>query len=235
MTSTAFPYSRSTTPVDKVVYGHSYVADATRQQHFSMISRETDAKIFKSQYLHLEKQLIESFNYVAPCQKNASAYSINFAQIIKQSANLFELISKHVYLQLYSCNADEVKKLKIKNFLSLDREAGYSNLEVGAFQQYDNFTNQEVYKPFMSLLGWDKASPIQDAEIPQWWTANNKLKHSNAGLENYGTLEKSFSSVAAVFVALHCIYGHGFLFGLDTDPQGFINLESPKTNIFFVK
>jgi hypothetical protein len=83
-----------------------------------------------------------------------------------------------LYGQFYDYGNDY---LNIYNYLSLDKHLEFSEAEINSFLFYDQFdASVEVYHPFDSISGWDKVSSIQSSHIPKWWTAYNKLKHTNS-------------------------------------------------------
>lgn len=61
--------------------------------------------------------------------------------------------------------------------------------------------------------------------MPSWWTASNKLKHTNSGLAAHGTLENAIAAVGAAFSFLHAVFGPGLVYGLDMDGNGVIHQE----------
>ena len=77
----------------------------------------TEAKVFESQYESIADELADSFAYVSPANDNGSTYSVKFAEIIKNAANVFELISRKLYEQFYN----EKDEINIFNYLALDR------------------------------------------------------------------------------------------------------------------
>ncbi len=187
--------------------------------------------MFVSQYFYIEKQLLDTFSFVSPSEKNKTTYSIIFASIIRNSANLFELISKTIYSEIFTCTKKQKNNLKIKNFLSLEAYGNYSQVKLLSVYLHDSFESKEVYEPFINIKDWDKKSEVLSSHIPKWWTANNKLKHSNTGLPDYGTLENAIAAVASVFVSLHVNYGPGLLWSADINRDDQI-IESPKSLLF---
>ncbi|MRN56377.1 hypothetical protein [Paenibacillus monticola] len=96
---------------------------------YSGKSLEEEKKIFqkktsqnvmriRSQFLLIEKEMIKTFDYVEPNNNNLKTNSIRFASIIRESCNLFELVSKEVYINLFEVPAG--KQINIFNYLSLD-------------------------------------------------------------------------------------------------------------------
>jgi len=61
--------------------------------------------------------------------------------------------------------------------------------------------------------------------IPTWWTAHNRLKHTNESLAQDATLENAMAAVAASFVAISCAYGMGVVYGHLIEYDGSIRGE----------
>jgi hypothetical protein len=224
-----FPYPSTGIAVVDIIYGTQWDFELSKRYYSRQHSHE--ATVFLSQYLYIENQLHETFNYVSPSEGNKNTYSIVFASIIKSSANLFELVSRHIYSELYKCTTPQLKGLKIKQFLSLIAHADYTAIKLSSFHFQGSFSAPEVYEPFEKVKSWDRVSEIQCCHIPEWWTANNKLKHSNVGLAEFGTLQNAIAAVAAVFVVLHIIYGGGMVWGMKINESDQL-VESPKSILF---
>ncbi len=191
-----------------------------------------DAKIYKSQFLNVEDMLLQSFQFVSPASSNAKAYSTKFASVIKEAANIYELISRNLYTQFFTCSPSGQKQLKVFNYLALDARLNLSNQHIDSFLFYDTFDHSpEIYQPFKALEMWDKSSPLTSQHIPTWWTAYNKLKHTNEGLNVYATLEQAIAAVAAVFVMLHTVYGPGVVYGFLVDMQNILHTP-PVSKVF---
>lgn len=83
-------------------------------------------------------------------------------------------------------------------------------------------SSTKARSPFASLRSWSKTQRLLDSKhVPSWWTAYNKIKikHTNDGIEQCGTLENAVASLAAVFLVLHKRYGYGLVFGMQPDPS----------------
>lgn len=212
---TAFPFNPTTTPPADII------RMATTYDSFSKIHNDlrqsTDAIVLKAQYMELDRRLAELFSYVAPADGNKATYSVTLATLIRNAASLFELGSRWLYPQLFESGKAD---LCIFHYLSLDKFTKASNIELSSSQFYDKFAPQQVSSPFISLKNWDKASALTDKHIPPWWTASNKLKHTNAGLITYGTLENAIAAVGGSFAFLHAVFGPGMVFGTYVDERG---------------
>lgn len=197
--------------------------------HYFQRALSEQAKILKSQYFTIEEELARSFLFISPSDSNGIAYSIKFAEIIRAAANAYEIICRSVYEQIYVAPYD----INIFNYLALDEKAGFSNLIARSLATLDDFpTYQEVKRPFISLTTWNKASPVQSTHVPGWWTAYNKIKHSNTGLKNHATLANAIAAVAAIFLLINKVYGPGVVSGPLIDAKGAFH-TIPTSTLFF--
>jgi hypothetical protein len=224
----AFPFNRTEVPESDLICGSEGTASFS-QLHYER-RHSTDARVFKAQYFELDKRLLELFSYIAPTEANKSTHSVTLATIIRNAATLFELGSRWLYPQIFHHNGSA---LKIAHYLSLDRFTKASSITLRSFQFYDQFSSPQVYRPFVSLADWDQSVELSQQHIPAWWTASNKLKHTNSGLQQYGTLENAISSVGAAFAFLHTVFGPGMVFGIDVDAEGQIYPEIA-SSVFYI-
>lgn len=215
-----FPDPRTGVAIDEIVRGKED-AGSFSGVHYER-RRSADAIVFKAQYLDLDNRLLEVFSYVAPADANRSTYSVTLANLVKSAANLFELGSRWLYVQIF---ASGERDLKVWDYLSLAKFTRVASLKIWSTQFYDELQSTEVYEPFSSLAGWDGATDLGSQHVPPWWTASNKLKHTNSGLAEYGTLENAIAAVGATFLFLHAVFGPGLVYGLDMDEEGFIHQE----------
>lgn len=217
----AFPFPRSPAKAEDLIRSKETYDDFS-QIHYER-RHSTDAVMFKAQYMELDKRLLEIFSYVAPADANLTTYSVTLGALVKNAANLFELGSRWLYPLLFDSGGAD---LKIFHYLSLDKFTGASSVKLRSFQFYDQFRSPQIYRPFCSLDSWDRASALSPQHIPTWWTASNKLKHTNSGLQNYGTLGNAIAAVGASFAFLHTVFGPGQVDGIDVDDEGVIHNEA---------
>ncbi len=168
-------------------------------------SRSPEAKTHRLQYLTIEESLDESFRYVSPCDANADTFSFKFAEIIRSAANMYELVSKHLYRRFYAPEDD----LNIFNYLALDIHLGLADQSVLLAAGLDDFpSHPEVTKPFAKLIAWDKLSEVTSDHVPEWWNAYNAIKHADF---RKATLANAIEALASVFLVIDRIYGFGVL------------------------
>ncbi|WP_063564031.1 hypothetical protein [Paenibacillus sp. O199] len=188
---------------------------------YSGKSLEEEKKIFqkktsqnvmriRSQFLQIEKEMIKTFDYVEPNNNNLKTNSIRFASIIRESCNLFELVSREVYINLFE--VPDEKRINIFNYLSLDGIMNFSNVCLSSPYIPSMIDDKHKFLPFKELIKWDKSSPVNSKFLPKWWSVYNKIKHSNDGIDN-ATLENALLSVGGVYVLINGVYGDGVLVG----------------------
>jgi len=209
-----FPYKQKHMKVDNVFFNIDRWNDLKYRDFYLDKRKKREALVFRAQYKQIEKRMIETSDFVTLSNSNKDCFSIVFAEIIKSSAGLFEVLSKYVYSQIFEVNkTKDIKGLNIFDYLSLDKFGRFSLQEISSIYLLSPFDSAEVYQPFHALKDWDKESKIKDNQIPKWWTSYNKIKHSNEGLEKYATLENSLGALGGVFVFLQSIYSFGYMSG----------------------
>jgi hypothetical protein len=190
----------------------------------------TEAKVFDSQYSSITAELSDSFTYVSPANNNGKTYSVKFAEIIKNAANVYELISRVLYGRFYN----DKDKINIFNFLALDVHVDFSRVKLNPYACYDLFPDfPEVTHPFVKLSAWDRCSLVEERHKPGWWTAYNKLKHSNSGLQQHATLANAIAAAAAIHVLISKTYGFGRAAGGDVTKPEDAKYTVSRSKIFF--
>jgi hypothetical protein len=225
---TAFRFNRTQVPESHLVRAQEDY-DSYSRHHYER-RHSLDAAVFKAQFIELDKRLLDLFSYVAPAEANKATYSVTLATIIRNAASLFELGSRWLLPQAFDCVDRE---LNIFHYLYLDKITQASSIILRSFQFYDQFSSAQVYQPFVVLENWDQSSLPDSAHVPVWWTASNKLKHTNSGLRDYGTLENAIAAVGACFAFLHAVFGPGMVYGVDVDEGGVLHNEIT-SSIFFL-
>src|ERR1700722_11173547 len=198
-----FPIRNPSYPHDyQIVYTDGF--DHTKPEYRSMYKRsqDTNARLARFQYLGIEEELERSFRYVSPIDDNANAYSLKFAEIIRSAANAYEIVARALYAKFYN----DTDAINIFNYLGLDHHLHLSDQTVSHFAALGNFAaHPEVCRPFAALACWDRNSGTQEKHKPAWWTAYNKVKHSNEGLKDHATLANAMAATAAGFLMIERI------------------------------
>lgn len=170
----------------------------------------------KLQYFTTERELINSFHYVNPVLENLSTSSVKFATIIRESSNLFEQIARIIYNKLFVVTGS----INIYNYLSLDKFLDFQNSKLHCpILQNIAINKPLLLNPFYEMSTWDKDSRIEDAFIPKWWTAYNKIKHSPTELTVYSTLENAVRSLLASYLIISKYLGPGVVSGSLETPE----------------
>lgn len=188
-------------------YGRLLTEEEEEFHHQRILSQEV--QIMKTQYLMVENDLINTFQYVYPTTLHLNVFSPQYASIIKNACSLFEVICRKTYLDLF-----EDKNVDIYNFLSLDKFLDFNQINIDCPLLQGEFEKDKsnILKPFEELE-WDKSSQIQYYMVPKWWKAYNKIKHDFFDYNKYANLENSIRSVFALAILIYKIYGSGVVIG----------------------
>jgi hypothetical protein len=196
--------------VEGVSYAQVYKHDPATHRALFDRAHGDEARLIRLQYLGIEEELELAFRYVIPAADNAGTYSFKFAEIIRAAANAYEILCKSLYARFYN-DQDE---LNIFNYLALDRFLRLARQRVAHVVAIGSFASlPEVSQPFIKLASWDQNSVVNQIHIPDWWTAYNKVKHTNQGLQRHATLANATAVVAALFLVIEAVYGRGVLSG----------------------
>lgn len=169
-----------------------------------------EAKTWRFQYVAIEEELEQSFRFVHPTDDNLNTYSIKYAEIIRSAANAFEILARELYARFYN----DTDALNIYNYLALNVHLQFAHHTIIHLAALGTFpTHPEMVQPFAKLIPWDKASAVNQNHVPEWWTAYNNVKHSNAGLRTNATFANAVAAVGALFILIERVFGFGVLQG----------------------
>ena len=175
-----------------------------------------EANNLRLQYFSIEQELINSFKYVNPVNSNLNTSSVKFASIIRESANLFEQVSRIIYEKLFK----EYGKINISNYLTLDVFIKFNDLKFHCPSlSIIASENPNLLRPYGSLDDWNDQNAPESTNIPSWWTAYNKIKHSPDALTNYSTLENSIQALLASYIIINRYLGPGVISGNLLKPE----------------
>jgi len=86
---------------------------------------------------------------------------------------------------------------------------------------------------------WIQAEAITSNQIPDWWTAYNKIKHDSSKFQQYATMGNAIRAIAASSILMYKVYGPGvtigYINGIDMLPNGErlnYNLNLRKSQLF---
>jgi hypothetical protein len=206
-----------------------------RQYCYERIT-QPDSISIANQFFSIENLLLESFQYVLPIKENAATCSVRFATIIRESANLFEIVSRRIYHMFFVF--DPKLQIDIFNFLSLDAFLNLSKEELLS-PFLDSFLgNDHKIEPFSSLKTWDGRGRLNSEHIPKWWTAYNKLKHDTESIKEWANLINAIFAMGGLFLLIKKVYGEGLISGFlrkpsDTNIKETIMYQIKISEIFF--
>jgi hypothetical protein len=212
--SKKIPHQRTTTSEDDVVWAITAKYEYRRTLHHRRYERS--AKLFRAQYFALEQRLHESFRFVSPCSQNETTTSIEYADLLRGAANLFESCSRDLLNCLYTLKV----AVNIKHYLALDDQVKFADKSVICGHLHDQLKNSEVNRPFLNASGRQPGNLADTCHIPGWWTAYNNVKHDPSNYAANATFANAIAAVAANFVMLHQIYGPGFVYNTAVDSTG---------------
>lgn len=164
-----------------------------------------------NQYFSIEDVFLESFKYVTPIHANRSTSSVRYATIIRESCNLYEILSKKAYSQFFNIKPNQ--SLNIYNYLTLEFFFKINDNELRSSTFHNYLTDNKRIAPFESLNEVDWKLGLSPIHIPRWWGAYNKIKHDSENFVKYATLDNALFSIAAVFLIIRKIYGDGLISG----------------------
>jgi len=207
----AFPLpARTQTPNEDIFFvdGHQPSSPAYRRMYDR--AQGDGARLWRLQYLGIEEELERAFRYVTPCGENAKTFSFKFAEVIRGAGNAYEILCRELDGKLFGAGNDLniYNYLALYIFLKLAPKRVVQALAVGTFPSHP-----EVIQPFIKLVPWDRASPVLEGHVPDWWDAYRKIKHSNQGLQQSGTLANAMAAVAGLFLVIEATFGFGILSG----------------------
>jgi len=208
-----FP-KRSSGILEEIIYSSHDSTDYLH--HYWLKNTSKEAIIIANQYFGIEELMKESFLYVSPIKSNELTSSSRFATIIRESCNLYEILCKKVYFQLFDISKST--KLNIYKYLSLEHFFKINDQDLRSPVFHNYLETGASIRPFKSLENWDQESKINSDMIPKWWNAYNKIKHSAESYAEHATLNNAIYSLSALFLIIRKIYGDGLISGFLRKP-----------------
>lgn len=141
-------------------------------------------------FLSIEKDLVDSFQYVHPCSSNLSVYSTAFAKILLMAASEVDSV-----LKMLCCEWGLSKCRNIKDYSAAIRDKAPYIMD----SQVRCLTNCLACCPWGGLKDEGSFSP-------QWWKAYNEVKHDLGANFEKATFENAFYAVSALLVVLVALY-----------------------------
>ncbi|HLV51467.1 MAG TPA: hypothetical protein VKY44_05875 [Flavobacterium sp.] len=133
-------------------------------------------------YLAVESDLINTFRYVECSKSNDNTFSVEFARIIMTSTQEIDGLFKEIFRLIdpdsNPKNIGKYKKLVLKHLPDLVEEKIYAS------------------KYGIELTPW--INWCSDSN-PDWWRANNDIKHERLSNFDKANLKNALNSVAALY------------------------------------
>lgn len=160
-------------------------------------------------YLRLEKDFIESLNYVEFDEDNYSTFSIEFERMLLAICSEVDVLCK-LFCKEIDPTASPSKILEYAEIL-----CGYNGF-ISSEVRFERI--KKIFVPFDGLTNED---------TPDWWKAYNKVKHQRTYNDNYkkGNLKN-------VFMALAALYSLNRHYCKNIATSGVFNEPTPKSQLF---
>jgi hypothetical protein len=202
MSGYLFPTRNPSYPdVNDIIYKDGFPpTHPVYKKMYDRAHRSDEGKRWRLQYVCIEEELERACRYVDPCDENAAVFSMKFAETIRAAANAYEILAKELYDKFYG---EPTRQINVYDYLALDVHIDLHYQSVMHFVAQGEFkSHSEVCRPFSRLSSWDKASTLDSSHVPRWWTAYNKVKHTNKELKDHATLANALAATAALFLMI---------------------------------
>ena len=142
----------------------------------------------QNKYVHLEKRLLNSFNYVQLDKDNGTTFSNEFSSILRDSGSVFSSLIDKIYRKV---NPNIKKKLFFKDYRKfILNECPNFPFRTISIRMLFPF-KLKPYEAFKDLNG-----------IPKWWDSYNKIKHLDIEKRKEGNLKNTINAVGALAILL---------------------------------
>jgi hypothetical protein len=231
MRNTTIPTENKDLCINKVICPDKPNKD--EKMFFFRQKTSVEAMIIATQYFSIEDLIIESFKFVTPIRENSKTCSAKFATIIRESCNLYELICKNIYFQVFDVKKNV--KLNIFDYLTLERYFKLSDKSIDSTTLCAYLGEGYKIVPFSKLSDWDCKSKPEIKHTPIWWKAYNSIKHSSENIIINATLDSAIYSISALYQIIHRVYGSGLICGYLYEPIDLYTdkLHPVRTSVLF--
>ncbi|MBN2068600.1 MAG: hypothetical protein JW739_03090 [Opitutales bacterium] len=153
--------------------------------------------------------LIDAFKYILPVEENKHCSSMMFSSIIRESSNIYEIVSKTILKKMY----ENVTKPNIHDFVFLSKKLKLNSVKIeSSLLNPLSKSEKNLLKPFQKIESGE-------IEKPEWWNAYNKIKHSPNSTKEHATLLNAISSLAAANIIITKYLGPGVVLGTLFKPK----------------
>jgi hypothetical protein len=148
-----------------------------------------DTLIHWNYFLTIEEDLQKLSRYVDFSSQNDKTFSIEIARILMASSAEIDVVLKQL------CIAVDAKS-------TADNINQYHDLITTLLPSFKNF-KVSVPTQGLELTPW---SSWQNGTPPEWWSANNKVKHQRHEHFDKATLKNCLNSIAGLYISVLHLY-----------------------------
>lgn len=150
--------------------------------HYSKISTHWNY------YLAIEQDLMKISRFIEFCEENEKTYSIELAHILLAATSEVDVLLKEI------CKP-----------LGTDNDAGIQDYRKALQKSEElwskNFLRERVIIPRYNMIlnpweNWQNGG----IHVPNWWSANNKVKHHRSTNYNLANLQNALNAVAGLLL-----------------------------------
>jgi len=149
-----------------------------------------ESKIHWNYFLSIEKDFEKLSRYVEFTESNNSTFSIELARLIMASTQEVDVIMK------------KLCKL-VDNNSSAESIGNYKTI---INQHIPDFHQEKVFIPRFGMNSKPWTNWRTDDLHPEWWTANNKIKHRRTEFFERANLKNAFNSIGGLFITTLYFY-----------------------------
>ena len=151
-----------------------------------MMTKEEFLTKIWNYYLMLEKDFMNTFQYVEPSVENNSAYSKEYNKLLLSIGSEIDVVFKELCKKIENKNSSDVENYNITNYMNV-----ISNYNNFSNENCTNLVTREIISPFTEWI---------NSKTPLWWKNYNHLKHDrlsndNIKLGNYLNVKESLSAL----------------------------------------
>lgn len=139
--------------------------------------------------LALEHDLEEISRFIEFNEKNFFCYSIEISRALLASTSEVDVVCKQLCHRINSSS-------RANKIVPYRKEITAAYPDIISFQI-------SMPRYGLTLTPW---SNWKDNKVPDWWTANNKIKHERNTQYHQGNLQNALNSVAGLFIMILYLY-----------------------------
>lgn len=140
-------------------------------------------------FLAIESDFEKITRYVELTESNNTTFSIEFARLIMSATQEVDVILKKICQMISNNQADNINK--------------YHPIIV---EKLSDFAEEFVYVKRFGMSSQPWASWINSNDSPEWWIANNKIKHHRTEHFEKANLKNTYNSIGGLLIAIMYYY-----------------------------